>query len=345
MPSQYSAQRQGEIPLKDEDRVTDRPVPSNNHPDSPGMGASERLLSWILAGFILLALAWAYVNVDNRVRTARSDKQQVIERQLNAISNSHSKLERQLSLNDHLSEYALDEAENELEIARETRDSARERYRTELDAGTNSAKLKLAYLRQERLVAKAESELKILKRERSEATAELREFDDSNAAKQRVAEKQLESNQRTDARIIFVLRALLAFGILALSLVIMRRVAERSPRLLPLAQAAVGASGLLALSMIIDYSEVSFDFESVGPLGLSFLGMLLTIGGFFALQRYLRKRRPAKRLRAGECRSCGYPAGKGDFCEGCGDQLLAPCEHCGAARRVGTAHCRACGRG
>lgn len=307
------------------------------------MSASERLLSWILAGFILLALAWAYVNVDDSVREARNDKQEALQQELNSMDESRYDLEQELGVNERLSANALDEAANDVKLAKGDRDTARERYRTELDAGTSSPKLKRAYLNKERQVLIAKSRLIGMQRDRADADAQLENFDADQAERKPVVERRLESIRRTDSQIIFFLRALLAFGILALSLALMRRVAERSPRSLPLAQAAVGASGLLALSMIIDYSEVSFDFESVGPLGLSLLGIILTIGGFVALQRYLKNRRPAKRLRANECANCGYPAGQANFCEGCGNQLLTSCQSCSASRRLGTAHCRACG--
>lgn len=307
------------------------------------MSASERLLSWILAGFILLALAWAYVNVDDSVRETRYDKQQSLQSELNAIDEPRYDLEEQLGVNDGLSSYALEEAANDVRTAEDDRDTARERYRTELDAGTDSPELKRAYRSEERQVVVAKAKLKKLEGKQAAADAKLENYDADHARERRAIESQLDSNRQTENRIIFFLRALLAFGVLALSLLLMRRVAERSPRMLPLAQAAVGASGLLALSMVIDYSEVSFDFESVGPLGLSLLGILLTIGGFFALQRYLRKRRPAKRLRAGECPDCGYPGGQANYCEGCGNQLLTTCQSCSASRRLGTAHCRACG--
>lgn len=307
------------------------------------MSKSERLLAWILTGFILLALSWAYVNVDDGVRNARFDKQAALQNQIDAIDGARADRKRQLGLRERLSSNAVDESEYAIDSAKEARDTARERYRTELDTGTNSAKLKLAYRKSELRVTAAEQRSRSLKSDRTVALAKAKLFAASNATERRGLEKKLRANRRAETRMIFFLRALLAFGILGLSLFLMRKVAERSPRLLPLAQAAVGASALLALTMIIDYSEVSFDFETFGPLGLSLLGALLTIAGFFALQRYMRKRLPAKRLRSNECRSCGYPAGQSNFCEGCGEQVLEVCPSCDKTRRVGTAHCRACG--
>lgn len=358
----------------------EKPIQPPDDPASVGVGKSERLLAWILAGFILLALSWAYVNIDDGVRNAYQGKRDSLQGQLRQLESARIARQRELELvskstagptgpsgmpvpprgsgygtgaytgrldrgggDGRLSENALWEAKQRVEALRGRRDTARERYRTELDAGVKNAKLEHAYRDADQRATAAEASLGKLKRDQSAASVKLKQFDRSQFGERRRIEDRMQANQRVESGLIFLLRALLAFGTLALSLALIRKVAERSPRTLPLAQAAVGASALLAMSMIVDYSEVSFDFESLGPLGLSALGCILTIAGFFALQRYLRKRRPVRRLRSGECRTCGYPAGQSVFCESCGEQLLETCASCGQSRRIGVAHCRVCG--
>jgi hypothetical protein len=92
-----------------------------------------------------------------------------------------------------------------------------------------------------------------------------------------------------------------------------------------------------------DYLTDYFDPLDLGPLILALAGGSLTIAAFFALQRYLARRLPTRRVRKTQCPFCGYPRGAASHCEGCGRELVAPCAKCSADRVVGTLHCRACG--
>jgi hypothetical protein len=76
---------------------------------------------------------------------------------------------------------------------------------------------------------------------------------------------------------------------------------------------------------------------------LSLVGIVLTLLAFVALQRYLAKRIPGRRVRRRECPFCGYPVRDNTHCEGCGRDVLAPCARCDQPRRVGASHCGACG--
>jgi hypothetical protein len=108
--------------------------------------------------------------------------------------------------------------------------------------------------------------------------------------------------------------------------------------------AGVGAAGALALIMGVDYITDWIDFVDLGPLALAVAGAALTLVALGALQRHLARRLPGRRLRRGECPFCGYPANRGEHCEGCGRSVLARCAQCQAPRRVGAAHCAACGQ-
>lgn len=107
--------------------------------------------------------------------------------------------------------------------------------------------------------------------------------------------------------------------------------------------ASVGAAALLALVMAIDYLTDYIDVTNLGVLVLSIAGALMTVGAFAALQRYLARRLPERRVRHGDCPFCGYPARETAHCEDCGRDVISECSTCHEPRRIGTRHCRACG--
>jgi hypothetical protein len=86
------------------------------------------------------------------------------------------------------------------------------------------------------------------------------------------------------------------------------------------------------------------EFSEIGPLAISLASVVLTLGAFAALQRYLAQRIPGRRVRKGECPFCGFPARGGRHCEGCGRPVISECARCHEPRRVGTERCAACGR-
>jgi len=93
-----------------------------------------------------------------------------------------------------------------------------------------------------------------------------------------------------------------------------------------------------------DYAGSYLAFDEVGPLAISIAGIALTLAAFVALQRFLAKRIPARRVRRGECSFCGFPLRGTPHCEGCGRAAVAACSSCGQERRVGTARCGNCGK-
>ena len=109
---------------------------------------------------------------------------------------------------------------------------------------------------------------------------------------------------------------------------------------MPGPRTAVVAGSCSTIELLAVVLAVPLD---LGPLVLALLGIGLTLAGFAVLQRYLARRIPVRRVRKKECPYCGYPAGQGDHCEGCGREVVAPCARCASPRRVGTLHCRACG--
>jgi hypothetical protein len=92
-----------------------------------------------------------------------------------------------------------------------------------------------------------------------------------------------------------------------------------------------------------DYITDYVDPVALGPLVLALAGIVLTLLAFVALQRYLGRRVPIRRVRKRECPFCGFPVGENEHCEGCGRLVIAECATCAQPRRVGTLHCGACG--
>lgn len=296
----------------------------------------------MLAAFVLLALSWAYVNVDDAVRDGRSEKTGQLRDQLTEIDEAQVENEARLFRKYRVSEESIATAEEARYEARESRDDARERYRTSLDEGDPDAALKRKYQASEADAKAADGNLDKLEARRDTAVAAQEEFVDSQASTVRKLKDELDAYNAATDRIIFLLRLLLTLGALGLSVLLLRLVTERAPRAQPLAQAGVIATSLMALTLLIDYSEISFDFETVGPLGMALLGAIITVGAFFGLQRFLRNRRPNRRLRADECPACGFPGGT-NYCENCGEQLMTKCGECGESRRIGVPNCRSCG--
>ncbi|HYG95587.1 MAG TPA: zinc ribbon domain-containing protein, partial [Solirubrobacterales bacterium] len=121
------------------------------------------------------------------------------------------------------------------------------------------------------------------------------------------------------------------------------RLRSQNPRYVPAALAWIGATAILAIVMATDYTESYIEFEEIGPLAISVAGVALTLAAFIALQRFLAKRVPPRRVRRGECPFCGFPVRDKPHCEGCGRTVIADCSSCQRDRRVGTARCGYCG--
>ena len=139
---------------------------------------------------------------------------------------------------------------------------------------------------------------------------------------------------------VLLLFVLVTVGAAAALLTTMR---ERQTRWFPLAGSAVAFATILAFVLAVDYLTDYFDPFQSGVLALALLGIGVTLLAYLALQRYLARRLPRRRVRKRQCPFCAYPVGDTVRCEGCGREVVAPCSSCSAPRRVGTPHCGACG--
>ena len=285
---------------------------------------SEKLLAVVLAVFLLIGGLWAYAKIDDYVREA-VDPPTLTVGQLAALDR-HAAAQRRLG-----------EAEARVLTARDDLELSREAYRTALDADRPAAALARRYERAQRAFETAQQQ----------RTAAQRAFDATQGGA-RTAERaratRFDREQRREAFISFALRLPLALVSIAGSLLLLTRLRRRRTRWLALGFAAVGYATILSLVLAADYITDYVDPLDLGPLVLSLFGIAATLVAFWALQRYLARRLPARRAGKGECPFCGYPVrDRGPHCEGCGRTVVAPCAGVPCTRRVGVVHCAACG--
>lgn len=296
---------------------------------------AEKVLAVVLAIFIAIGAVWAYEKLDEVAQPEASTylpnsalrepaEQAAIERHRDALGDARAaRRDRR-------------EAKGQLELRREA-------YRTALDAGEPSAGLQAEYEAAQARLAAASRELKVANaaEERTQPAAAAAEARTEEKREDALAERDDEEAKHD--RIVFFLRLALLVGMLAASYRLLIRLRSRNSRYLPAALALTGATAVLAILMAADYTDSYLEFDEVGPLAISIAGIALTLVAFIALQRFLAKRVPARRVRRGECAFCGFPLRGTSHCEGCGRAAIAACSSCGQERRVGTPRCGNCG--
>jgi hypothetical protein len=284
--------------------------------------ASEKLLAIVLGVFLLIGGIWTYTELDGWARAALGAEVAPRDREaLSRLTAAETRASRAVAIETR--------AQNELVLARE-------RYRTALDANRPAADLGRAY----------EAREGDYERARAETQAARAAIDDAapaaEAASARIAHAEGRAADR-EALLGFGFRFVFVTGLLAAGLWLLTRLRRTGSRWFPLTFSVVGCATVLAFVLAGDYVTDYIDPLDLGPLVLSLVGIALTLAGFAALQRYLARRIPARRVRKSECPFCGYPVGDGEHCEGCGREVVASCARCSRPRRVGTLHCRACG--
>jgi hypothetical protein len=295
---------------------------------------SEKLLAFVLAAFLLVGGLWVYFNLDDIDRPTPGPSAfapEVSEAGQGAIQR-HERAERRL-FNARRSEQA----------ARGTLELRREAYRTALDAGEPSAALERSYL-------EAQSRFRaVQRRTRQAAATEAAARPAAQAAQRRLSAaeerrfKEQEERASDHRRNTFLLRLVYVILTIGLGYWLLGRVRRRHPRYLSVGLAFVGFAAMQALVMTVDYTSDYVEYDDAGLLAISIAGTAMTLGGLVALQRYIRKRVPQRRVRKRECPFCGYPVRDNERCEGCGRDVISECATCSNRRRVGTAHCGACG--
>lgn len=284
---------------------------------------SEKLLAWILAVFLLIAGVWTYQKLDDvtkdhvAIPRASADDRATIKR-AEAAENRVFSTKR----------IAAQELQR-LELARET-------YRTELDAGRKAPRLAARYREAQRRYAAAQEQIRLAQQELAAvepaaASARKRE----SAAVQRAADRR--------ELLAFFVRAAFFGALLGLAYAWLTRLRRRGSRYFPVAIAFTGAAALMMVVLTGDYVTDYVNPLDYGPLLLALFGVAVTLVAFWALQRYLARRVPHRRVKKHECPFCGYPVKDNARCEGCGREVVAECATCHRQRRVGTRFCGACG--
>lgn len=285
---------------------------------------TEKFLAGVLAVFCLMAGVWAYQKIDDYV----ADQIRVDAPASAADEAAIRRLDRARSLHGVAQGRARQALQN-LELRREE-------YRTALDAGRRAPRLEQQYRAAQAAYTAAEREV-------GRTQIELERAAPAAQAAERRRLEQFEQRQDRRERWTFFLRLALSGAAIAASYALVFVLHRRRSRYLPLTLGAVAASTVLAFVLAGDYLTDYVDPLDLGILLLALFGAAITVLVFAALQWYVRRRIPARRVRRGQCPFCGYPARANHFCERCGREIVAECARCSAPRRVGTARCGACG--
>jgi hypothetical protein len=294
---------------------------------------SEKLLAAVLTVFLLIGLLWVYFHVD-----VDRDPGYATPPQSGASAVDSSALKRHERALDALRAAKAREAS-----ARRLLVDRREAYRTALDAGRRDAALERRYEAAQAAAAAAEARRRAARREQLASAPAARAAERHVQAASEREQARLDARRRHDERVSLARRLVLVLVLLAASYVLLGRLRRRRSRYLPAALAAVAAVALMALVMAVDYLTDYIEVTDLGVPVLSGAGVLMTLGAFAVLQRYLARRIPGRRVRRRECPFCGYPVADNRHCEGCGRDVIADCATCARPRRVGTSHCGACG--
>jgi len=286
---------------------------------------SEKLLAVVLTIFLLIGGLWTYQRIDDEVREAV------------AVGEVRPSIEDQAAI-DRLRQAQREAAAaaRELGAARDNLELRREAYRTALDAGRSAPELERRYQDAQARFVRAQRDVQATRQAVAEAEPAARSAGDRISA-------EYERREDRRALLTFLFRFLLVTASLALGYWLLMRLRARGSRYFTVAVAVVAYAAILALVLATDYITDYVDPLDLGPLVLSLFGIVLTLLAFVALQRYLARRIPLRRVRKRECPFCGYPVRGNRRCEGCGRQVVADCAACGADRRVGVLHCGACG--
>ena len=287
----------------------------------------EKLLAFVLAAFLLMGGVWVYAKIDDAVRTTSPPD----------YSYRGTPSEQAAVLELRSADAQLSRAQVVAANARDNLELKREAYRTALEAHRAEAtRLGVAYDNAQKRYAQA-------RRDVGEARAEVaRARPVANEAQRHIA--QVQNGRVADRELLtFLLRLAWVIANLLFGYWLLARLRRRGSRYYPVGMAFVGYAVVLAFVMASDYLTDYFDPLDLGPLVLSLVGIVLTLLAFVALQRYLARRLPGRRVRRSECPFCGYPVRRNSHCEGCGREVVAPCAQCDEPRRVGATHCGACG--
>jgi hypothetical protein len=298
---------------------------------------ATKFLGWVLAAFLLVGGMWAYAQPLDRTDDGAPVYEEPIGEPISDPA-AEAAIERHRGIRVELrrSRSSAAARRRDLELAREA-------YRTALEAGEPAGALEQRYERAQAALEEAEAKVDRVRRRTEElagpARAARERIQEAQAREEETAEERLEARERET----FGLRLGWVLLCLAGAFFLFNRQRRAHSRYLVTGMAAIGFAAVQAIVMASDYTTDYIEITEIGPLVLSLAGTALTLGALVALQRYLARRLPRRRVRRGECPYCGFPARGAQHCEGCGRPLVANCATCDEPRRVGTPHCAACG--
>lgn len=299
--------------------------------DDVELTRGERLLAVVLAVFLLVGGIWGYAQLEPDDPPYRD-----------ATSALTAPQRQALDARDE-ADFRAETAAQRVEDVRERVTDRREEYRTALDAGRDGGALERRYRGAQADLATAERRATVRRDQRRAADRAAAPIEARVRAADARLTKERDAARTHDERVAAALRVLLVLVALGGSLALMVRQRARGSRRIVVGYAAVGASATLALVLAGDYLSDVVDPVDLGPLAIAVLGAGATLAAITALQRSIARRLPGRRVRRAECPFCGFPVGRGEHCEGCGRGVVADCSRCAEPRRVGTAHCAACG--
>jgi hypothetical protein len=288
----------------------------------------------VLTVFVLIGLLWVYFHID-----AETDYDSASQRVATLTAAETAAIDRRDAREQVLTRARDAQAGRRRELV-----DRREAYRTGLDEGRRDPGLERRYRAGQLAYERAQQRRLAAVRAYYAAVPAARAAEDRESAIGRREQARLEAQRRHDGRVSLARRLVFVLAWLGLSYLLLDRLRRRRSRWLIAGFASVAAIALLALVMAIDYLTDYIEVTELGVLVLAAAGTLMTIGAFAVLQRYLARRLPERRVRKRECPFCGYPAGAGPHCEGCGRDVLGACTSCHAERRIGTRRCAACGQ-
>ena len=283
---------------------------------------TEKLLAVVLTAFLLLGGLWTYQKLDDVVRRHV---------EVPTFATAGPASER------------LNAAERRAAAARERRfvvirnlELRREAYRTALEGGKPTARLEAQYEASRRQLRRVDRDIAAARREAARVRpAALRE--------QRRLSARIDAAQDRQERYSFFARFGLTILYIAGAYGLLLWMRRRTSRWFPLAGSVVVAATILAFIVAVDYLTDYLDPFDWGLAAIAGVGIGATLLVYWAVERYLIRRIPQRRVKRRQCPFCGYPVTDNAHCEGCGREVVARCTSCEAPRRVGTAYCAVCG--
>jgi hypothetical protein len=224
-------------------------------------------------------------------------------------------------------------------------ETAREEYRTALDAGRADQRLRARYTQAKREASAAQAAVAAAAKPLSTAKAEaLRLRNERQIVNERL-QAEWDNARRSRAARLFGLHFGFAGAFLGLSYLAWREATRRRWRYISLLSSALTASVLL-LGFLAVRCAWEIYLERFAWLAVSLMGISVSSLAIVGVKRYLLSPERVRRTRLShrQCPTCvaSFEPGQA-HCWSCGTKLYDECPACGGERLRGTPHCSSCG--